>query len=139
MFEISHKDLLQAPLHVALKRLMNVPGETSAVFNLLRIQRKFKIAMNEASELHDALTKEFIVVEDGKPKAHAHPTSLMPYQIKEGMESAFEAKIDEFLSMKVKIESYKVDLSDFPSFKPTAVELEAMSPLMEEVPEVPHQ
>jgi hypothetical protein len=132
MFKISHAKLLSTSLHQALAKLMAVQGDsTAAVFNLLRTSRKLNKAVQEASELHRALIKNYAVIgEDGNFKMHSSPSPIMPYEIKAECEKEFVGKMEEFLTMEIEIQSNLINLNDFPAFKPTAIDLDALSAVL---------
>lgn len=134
MFKLTHAELLNAGLHTALANLMKSPGETKAVYNLLRIKRQVAKAMQNAAEMHEVITGEFVEKDvDNKPIPHPEPTPMRPYKIKDGLEEAFNKKMQEFLEVSVELQSHKVNLADFPAFKPTVVELEALSVILEDI------
>jgi hypothetical protein len=131
MIKTKYVDILQAQLHTTLAQLANEKGKTEAVFNLLRLTRQLKKIMTEAGELHVKLASEFFVTdENGQFVPHPQATPLCPYQVKDGKETEFMQKIEEFLALEIEVQSYPVDLKDFPNFMPTASQLAALSPIL---------
>lgn len=133
MFEIAYNDLLSGSLNAALARLSKQKGSVEAVFNLMRIQRKFAKEITNARELHTKITDAYFEKVDGVLVPSEHPTPLSPYKVIAGKEEEFKAEIEKFLALKVPIESYKINLADFPKLELTADEVQALLPVLVEV------
>lgn len=131
--KLKYYQLLDGNLGLAVDALAQVKGETSAVFNLLRIQRRMQAEQQKAAETHKKLAAPFFKKDEkGELIPSPRPTSLAQYAIEEGAEIEFQKKMEEFLGTECEIESYRIDLKDFQEFKPTVQQLAYLEPLLDE-------
>jgi hypothetical protein len=103
-----------------------------AAYNVSRIQRQFTKELKTARDAYSKWADDYLVKEDGKYKAAETPGRYTPFAIKEGKETEFNTKMEEFLSVKVVLESSPIKVEDMLSVKITPQQIAGLEPIFDQ-------
>jgi hypothetical protein len=106
MIKLSYKILNSNEFNKALYSLSAQNGFANfqEAYNMTKIVRQFQSEQKIAHELFQTLAKEYCEVDEkGDFVKGEKPHPICPWKIKEGKETEFEAKLEDFLNTEVSL------------------------------------